>query len=85
MLAFEPLIFSPVLSPVKSSTPWKLLEGYSLGGRERGLTRAAHWCDKTNEETVCGDRLSGEEFNLEKDFYQWRLKTLVPLREGCRN
>ena len=35
-----------------------------MDGRERGLTGAACGQDKTNEETVCSDRLSGEEFNL---------------------
>lgn len=28
----------------------------------------ARWRDKTNEETVCGDHFSREEFNLGKDF-----------------
>lgn len=35
-----------------------------MDGRERGLTGAACGRDKTNEETVHSDHLSGEEFNL---------------------
>ena len=35
-----------------------------MDGRERGLTGAACGRDKTNEETVCSDHVSGEEFNL---------------------
>lgn len=68
MLAFEPLIFS--LIPFLQLNPAllrKWLEGYSLDGRERGLTGAACGRDKTNEETVCSDHLSGEEFNLAEE------------------
>lgn len=60
MLAFQPLIFSfSVFLQLNPTLLANWLEAYSLVGRDRGLTRVAHWSDKTNEETVCGDNFSG--------------------------